>query len=292
MTPAANRVALHHAIDRLRADGNTNLQAGLLAGYQVARAGFRPTATNRVIVASDGLANTGSTSSARIAAQFSAEAGKQITLLGVGVGRDYGDKLMEALVDHADGFVVYVSDPAQARQVFVSRLPGTVPLRALDAKAQVTFEPSTVAGYRLIGYDDRALPDPAFTNDHVDGGEVAAGYTVTALYAVRLLPGATGRVAEARVRWLDPVTRLPAEAADSIDASDLATPLAQASPRLQTCYAAAFFAEVLRGSPYGRQIRLGDLAVIAANAAIASEDPAVSDLSATIRRAAALGGQG
>jgi len=285
VTSASRRADLHHKVDKLRAGGSTNLEAGLVAGYRVARAGFRVGATNRVVVLSDGLANTGSTSWEQIVAQVKVEAEKQVTLLGVGVGRDYGDALMEQLVDHADGFVVYVSSKEQARQVFVNRLPATVELRALDAKAQVTFNPATVQTYRLIGYDNRALADSSFTNDHVDGGEVPAGYTVTALYTVRLVPGATGEVAQARARWLDPDGGAASEVANTIYVNDLDADFIDAAPRLQVCYAAAYFAEVLRGSPYGRQVDLRDLAVIAANAAEATGDPAVTALADTIGRA-------
>ncbi len=284
-TRADHRADLHRAIDGLAAGGNTNLEAGLVTGYQVARDGFRPGATNRVVVLSDGLANTGDTDWQTIVAQVREQADKQITLLGVGVGRDYGDALMEQLADHADGFVVYVSSADQARQVFVTRLPATFSLRALDAKAQVTFNPDTVAAYRLIGYDDRALADSSFTNDHVDGGEVVAGYTVTALYTVRLVPGAYGQVAQARVRWLDPATREPSEVANTVYVTDLDTAFDDAPPRLRVCYAAAYLAEVLRGSPYGQQVRLADLAGIAARAAGDTEDPAVTALTDTIRRA-------
>jgi Ca-activated chloride channel family protein len=286
VTPTSQRADLHHAIDRLAADGSTNLEAGLLAGYRVARDGFRAGATNRVVVLTDGLANTGSTQWQQIVAQVRAEADKQITLLGVGVGRDYGDTLMEQLVDHADGFVVYVNGRQQAQAVFVNRLPATMQLRALDAKAQVTFNPATVQTYRLIGYDDRALADSSYTNDHVDGGEVAAGYTVTALYTVRLVPGATGEVAQAKVRWLDPDTRQPGEVANTIYVNGLDTGFTDASPRLQVCYAAGYFAEVLRGSPYGRQVNLPDLADIARSAAESTADPTVTTLADTLDRAA------
>lgn len=284
MVPASQRSTLHRDIAALHASGTTNLQAGLVTGYKVARAGFRPGATNRVVVLSDGLANTGSTSSSTLVAQVRAQADKQITLLGVGVGRDYGDTLMEQLADHADGFVVYVSSVAQARQEFVSRLPATDDLRALDAKAQVTFNPATVSRYRLIGYDDRALSNASFTNDHVDGGEVVAGYTVTALYAIRLVPGASGEVATAAVRWLDPATRQPLEIVSSVFTNTLDVPFQQASPRLRVCYAAAYFAEVLRGSQYGTEVRLTDLAGIASQAAEETGDPAAATLAETILR--------
>jgi Ca-activated chloride channel family protein len=165
-------------------------------------------------------------------------------------------------------------------------------LRALDAKAQVTFNPQTVVSYRLIGYDDRALADSSFTNDHVDGGEVNAGQQITALYAVQLQPDAYGEVATATVRWLDPATHVPDEAADTVYATDLDVPFEEAASGLHVCYAAAYFAEALRGSPYGAQVQLADLASLADDAAYASEDPSVTALADTIRRAADLAGQG
>jgi Ca-activated chloride channel family protein len=88
--------------------------------------------------------------------------------------------------------------------VFVHRLPATIELRAVDAKAQVRFNPDTVTSYRLIGYNDRPVADEDFRNDTVDGGEVGAGHSVTAMYVVRLRADAAGDVASTTVRWQDP----------------------------------------------------------------------------------------
>jgi Ca-activated chloride channel family protein len=285
MTPVTQRSVLHAAIDRLHTEDSTNLEAGLVKGYEVARQGFRPGITNRVILLSDGLANTGDTQSAPILAQVREEADKQITLLGVGVGNDYGDALMEQLADHGDGMVVYVSEPDQARQVFVNQLPANLAVRALDAKVQVTFDPRTVAAYRLIGYDDRALDSADFRNDHVDGGEVGPGHSVTALYTVRLREGASGTVAHAEIRWQDPGTQEADERGAAVVVSDLGDGFAEAAPRLRMDYAAAYFAESLRRSPYGGEVNLNDLAAIASSAAERTGDPAVADLATLIRRA-------
>jgi Ca-activated chloride channel family protein len=285
MTRIAERSDLHAAIDELRIEGSTNLEAGLVKGYQVAREGFRTGLTNRVILLSDGLANTGDTEAAPILAQVREEAEKQITLLGVGVGSDYGDQLMEQLADRGDGYVVYVSELAQARKVFVEQLPATLSVRALDAKVQVTFDAATVAGYRLIGYDDRKLAASAFRNDRVDGGEVGPGHSVTALYTVRLRGSSTSRVALAQVRWQDPATREPRETMATVTVTNLGGSFADASPRLQVCYAAAYFAEALRHSPYGSEVRLIDLSRMASSAAGRTGDADVADLADLIRRA-------
>jgi Ca-activated chloride channel family protein len=284
MTRVSNRSALHGAVDDLYADGSTNLEAGLVTGYRVARDGFVAGASNRVILLSDGLANVGNTDAEPILAQIREEAAKEISLLGVGVGSEYGDQLMERLADSGDGFVTYVSEVEQARRLFVDRLPATLQVRALDAKVQVSFDPSTVASYRLVGYDNRLINPDDFRNDRVDGGEVGPGHSVTALYVVRLRPGAGGHAATAVVRWLDPVSRHPSEAVATVDVRGIDGSFDSASARLRVDYAAGFFAEVLRLSPYGEQIQLADLAAIVETAAEETEDSQVAELGQLIRR--------
>jgi Ca-activated chloride channel family protein len=286
MTPVRSREALHRAIAGLEPGGSTNLEGGLVTGYRVARDGFASGATNRVILLSDGLANVGNTAAEPILRQIREEAAKKIALLGVGVGSEYGDHLMERLADQGDGFVTYVSERQQARQLFVYRLPATLTVRALDAKVQVTFDPETVASYRLVGYENRVVDAEDFRNDRVDGGEVGPGHSVAALYVVRLrsADNGGGRVAEARVRWLDPQSREPQEIASTIRVADLSGDFAGGSPRLQVCYVAAYFAEALRNSRYAEEVRLHDLAALADTAYHATDDPQVRELADLIRR--------
>lgn len=51
-------------------------------------------------------------------------------------------------------------------------------------KLQVEFNPSRVAAYRLIGYENRLLAAEDFEDDTKDAGELGAGHSVTALYEV------------------------------------------------------------------------------------------------------------
>jgi Ca-activated chloride channel family protein len=256
MTRVAERADLDKAIDSLRADGSTNLGAGLIKGYDIARESFRGSTTNRVILLSDGLANTGLTDADPIVQRVREEAAHQIALLGVGVGSDYGDQMMEQLADKGDGFVVYVSERSQARDLFIHKLPATLAVRAYDAKAQVVFDQTTVSSYKLIGYEDRKISNEDFRDDRVDGGEVGPGHAVTALYVVTLNPAAVGQVAQVKVRWLDPKTREAAEQYTSVSVADIDGDFGEAAPGLRACYAAGFFAEYLRGEA---GIRLADL---------------------------------
>jgi Ca-activated chloride channel family protein len=286
MTRASDAGRLHAAIDSLKAGGSTNLGQGLSAGYQLARDSFRPNATNRVILLSDGLANTGTTDADTMLKRIRDEADKQITLLGVGVGSDYGDALMERLADRGDGFVVYISERKQARDLFVHKLPATLAVRAYDAKAQVVFDRATVESFHLVGYEDRALNAQDFRDDTVDGGEVGPGHSVTALYIVRLRPSADGHVADVKVRWLDPKTREASERRASVDTGDLEGAFFDSAATLQISYVAAMFAEYLRGHKTSTLEELIDLAE-GANAAD-DGDPKVNELIALMRRAERL----
>lgn len=210
------------------------------------------------------------------------------------MGSDYNDSFMERLVDKGDGHTVYVSDEEEARRVFCDELPAQVELRARDAKAQVSFDPRNVERFRLIGYDNRRVADDSFRDDSVDGGEVGPGHTVTALYAVRLRPGASGHVATATVRWLDPEGRAPHEESGRVEASALTgTGWEQAAPRFQVAASAVYLASSLRErgggwEPVPGAVGLGRLSEITARLAERTEDPEVRQLSEAVRQARRL----
>ncbi|MFC8129934.1 von Willebrand factor type A domain-containing protein [Streptomyces sp. NPDC057302] len=242
-----HRGKVHAAIDKMEPTQSTNLEAGIKTGYDTAVRGEREGATNRVVLLSDALANTGETSADGILERISdARREHGITLFGVGVGSDYGDALMERLADKGDGHTTYVSDSEEARKVFCEQLPANIELRARDAKAQVAFDPQTVKQFRLIGYDNREVADDDFRDDSVDGGEVGPGHTVTALYAIRMRPGTSGHVATANVRWLDPESRVPHEESSDIESGDMDGGLWNADRGLRTTAVAAYFADALR----------------------------------------------
>jgi Ca-activated chloride channel family protein len=302
-----NRGEIHDAVDSLEPTDSTNLGAGVETGYETAVEGLREGATNRVVLVSDALANTGDTDADTILERIATERREHgITLFGVGVGSDYGDALMERLADKGDGHTEYVSDEDDAARVFCDRLPQNIELTARDAKAQVSFDPRTVREFRLVGYDNRAVADEDFRDDRVDGGEVGPGHTVTALYAVRTEPGAGGHLATATVRWLDPETRAPHEESGALEAGSLHGSLSEAPARFQVTAVAAYFADALRSgdsrhgrygddnhddrdSRYGERLPgapdLGELAEHAAGLARTTEDDAVRELADAVERA-------
>ncbi|MEU5715762.1 von Willebrand factor type A domain-containing protein [Streptomyces sp. NPDC020403] len=282
-----NRTRVKDAVEEMEPADSTNVAAGVTRGYDEAVKGHREGAANRVVLLSDALANTGETDADAILERIGdARAEYGITLFGVGVGSDYGDALMERLTDKGDGNTTYIGDEAQARKVFVDQLPAHVQLRAREAKAQVAFDRRTVQRFRLIGYENRKVADADFRDDSVDGGEVGPGHTVTALYAVRLREGASGHVATATVRWLDPGTRTAHEETGSVGTEALGGMLwGGDSPRLQVTAVAAYFADTLRGGDLPGTPPLTALASRARKLATVTGDSAVTKLATAIEQA-------
>ncbi|WP_435842151.1 YfbK domain-containing protein [Streptomyces cyaneofuscatus] len=285
-----NRNKIRDAVEAMEPAQSTNVEAGIMRGYEESVKGHRKGVNNRVVLLSDALANTGDTNADSILERIdSARREYGITLFGVGVGSDYGDAFMERLTNRGDGHTTYVGDEEQARKVFVDQLPAHIELRARDAKAQVAFDRRNVKQFRLIGYENRRVADEDFRDDSVDGGEVGPGHTVTALYAVRLREGASGEVAKATVRWLDPETRKASEESGSARTGTIDGRLwGGESQRLQVAAVAAYFADTLRGGDLPGTPTLRELASRAGKLATDTEDESVRKLATAIGQAEAL----
>jgi len=173
------------AIDSLGANGSTNGAGGIQLAYESARRNFLPGGVNRVILATDGDFNVGISDNDSLLAliQQEAKSGVFLSVFGFGMGNLKDDKL-ELLADKGNGVYGYIDSDAEARKVFVEKLSGTLVTIAKDVKIQVEFNPSRVAAYRLVGYENRALAAQDFNDDRKDAGEIGAGHTVTALYEV------------------------------------------------------------------------------------------------------------
>jgi Ca-activated chloride channel family protein len=173
------------ALDRLQAGGSTNGGAGIMQAYELARDHFVEGGDNRVILCSDGDFNVGTTgtdSLVRLVEQ-QASGGIYLTILGFGMG-NHNDSMMEQISGRGNGNYFFIDTEREAQKVLVQDIHGTLTTIAKDVKIQVEFNPSMVAAYRLIGYENRVLQAEDFNDDAKDAGEVGAGHRVTALYEI------------------------------------------------------------------------------------------------------------
>lgn len=295
-TPAAERQTILDAIARLYPGGSTNAEAGLTLGYDLATDTFERGLINRVILASDGVANVGTTSAGGILSRIEEQASIGINLVSIGVGLgNYNDVLLEQLADRGDGFYAYVDTLEEAERLFVEGLTGTLLTVAEEAKVQVEFNPDTVEYYRLLGFENRAIADQEFRNDSLDAGEIGAGHEVTALYEVSLTRplfelGDT-ELATVNLRWREPGATVFSEVPGVLPASVLSTTFADSSAHFQLDVVAAAYAEVLRNSPWGQELSLSWVAAEASRVAELIDDPDVWDFATLTAAAAGVAGE-
>ena len=259
-TAAAEPETILAAIGGLRSEGSTNAQAGLELGYDLAARGHRPGVRDRVVLASDGVANVGLTDADSILARIDREVGSGVELISIGVGMgNFNDALLEQLADRGNGFYAYVNDRSQAEAVFGGRLIDALITVARDARVQVEFLPDAVARYRLLGYENRAMADQDFDNPAADAGEVGAGHSVTAIYEIEPGWSRGPLLGTVTLHWIDPDTQARKELARDITVSDFATDYYSATPSFRLAATVASFAEILRESPYVTGYTLADV---------------------------------
>ncbi|MBT8412593.1 MAG: DUF3520 domain-containing protein, partial [Octadecabacter sp.] len=184
-TQASDRTAILKSLNDLRAGGSTNGQGGLEQAYAIAEQMTDDGDVSRVILATDGDFNVGLSDPRALEAYIEdkRDGGTYLSVLGFGRG-NLQDATMQALAQNGNGTAAYIDTLSEAQKVLVDQLTGALFPIANDVKIQVEFNPATVAEYRLIGYETRALNREDFNNDTVDAGELGAGHTVTAIYEI------------------------------------------------------------------------------------------------------------
>ena len=184
-TAAENRSTILSALNALTAGGSTNGQGGLEQAYALAEQMTNGGDVSRVILATDGDFNVGLSDPRGLETYIEdkRESGTYLSVLGFGRG-NLQDATMQSLAQNGNGTAAYIDTLSEAQKVLVDNLTGALFPIANDVKIQVEFNPATVAEYRLIGYETRALAREDFNNDAVDAGELGAGHTVTAIYEV------------------------------------------------------------------------------------------------------------
>lgn len=250
-TPGSNKSAIIEAIDNLRAGGSTAGAQGIITAYEIAQSNFIEGGNNRIILATDGDFNVGVSSQEGLIEliEEKRELGVFLTVLGFGRG-NLQDAKMEQLADNGNGNYEYIDNLNQARKVFVQEL-GKLYTVAKDVKVQVTFNPSVVQAYRLIGYENRVLNNEDFEDDEKDAGEIGANQAITALYEIK--PAVGGSSLQVPSFTIDFRYKRPDEDQSiplSLEITDSQQPFAQASESMRFSASVASFGLLLRSSDY------------------------------------------
>jgi Ca-activated chloride channel family protein len=184
-TNATEKNKIMKALNDLEAGGSTAGGEGILLAYKTAKEAYIKGGNNRVILATDGDFNVGTSSTSSLVELIEEKRKDDIylTILGFGMG-NYKDGRMEQISNAGNGNYFYIDNIKEAEKVFVKEMRANMFTIAKDVKIQIEFNPAHVKAYRLIGYENRILQKEDFDDDTKDAGELGAGHTVTALYEI------------------------------------------------------------------------------------------------------------
>ncbi|MEM9877483.1 MAG: VWA domain-containing protein [Myxococcota bacterium] len=271
-----NDPAVIAVADGLVANGGTDLDAGLRRGYEMAEAYYGASRLNRVVLISDGGANTGVVAPELIGGPADDADAEGIYLVGVGTSppQTYADDLMDEVTDLGRGAHVFVSSDEEAIGMFGDRFDEVFEVAARGVRVELTL-PWYFQMYRFYGEEystvaEEIEPQHLAPNDAMVFNQVLRACDPE---VVNLTDTIT-----VRTTWTEPLTYQPRETSVTLTVD---TMLASASPQLEKGKAIVAFAEALKAGTTEAMSAARE-AVEAAN--LDGLDPELSDIAQQIER--------
>jgi uncharacterized protein YegL len=147
-----NGEKLRRAIACLEPGSSTNLHAGLMLGYREALKNFNREGANRVILLTDGIANTGVTDPQQISRESLKCNQEGIDLSTIGVGLSLDKNLLQTLAKSGRGLFHFVADTQDIEKVFVSEYQSLVSPVAREVELKVDYD-SSLELDEIYGYE-------------------------------------------------------------------------------------------------------------------------------------------
>ncbi|WP_425272357.1 vWA domain-containing protein [Serratia oryzae] len=152
-TKVSNKPALIASIQRhIRPQGMTALFAGVSKGIGQVDKHLNQEQVNRIILLSDGQANTGPTSIGELAELARIAAKKGIAITTIGLGDDYNEDLMTTIAGYSDGNHAFVANSADLETAFTKEFQDVMSVVAQDVVVQIKTG-DRVKPVRLLGRD-------------------------------------------------------------------------------------------------------------------------------------------
>jgi Ca-activated chloride channel family protein len=159
-----NRRRLISLVNRMWADGRTNLGAGLQTGINTLLKAKKMGNTGKIILISDGLANQGITDSFSLGNMASIAVEKEFSVATVGVGTEFNEQLMTCIADQGAGNYYYLKNPRVFAEVFQKEFYNSRATVATAVEIQIPLKNGmslvNASGYPIKITKDHALFHP------------------------------------------------------------------------------------------------------------------------------------
>ena len=151
-TKAVNKEQLKRMIAGINVAGGTCMSCGMLSGYEEVKSYFEQQRVNRVLLLTDGLANTGISDRKSLDSVANKWASTdRITLSTFGVGADFDEKMLTELAEYGIGNYYFIDKPENIPPIFSKEMKGLLEVVAQEAAVKLEL-PANVNVVKVYGY--------------------------------------------------------------------------------------------------------------------------------------------
>ncbi|MEB3193514.1 MAG: VWA domain-containing protein [Cyanobacteriota bacterium] len=197
-TPVQDPQWFTQAINRLECGGSTALFDGWHAGVLQVAKHFNPAALNRVLLLSDGQANSGLTDTRAIARKVSGLTERGVSTSAFGLGEDFDEDLMGAMVTAGNGTLAHIESPQQLEELYAAELRGL----ATTAGRNLTLSIQPLHGAEVLEVLNHF---PLSPNGHHQLPDLRLGQELNVAVRLKLPPWqAKQAIARVHLDWTPP----------------------------------------------------------------------------------------
>jgi len=217
--PVGNGSWVRNVVRSLSPGGSTNLHAGLILGFEEVSSSFDIRRNNRVLLLTDGIANTGVTNPDRIAADALDYNRKGIYLSTIGLGLDMNDELLNTLADQGRGAYHFIDSVEEMDRVFRKEVDGLVERVANDVR--ISIQPA--AGVQLTSITGHEGTPPR-NGAQVVLYDMGAGQSQVLIARLQVSPCDSGEqvLAEVTLQYSDAFAQQPRQISGRVSAQAMA----------------------------------------------------------------------
>lgn len=151
---ASNSEWIESRINEITTRGNTALFAGVSQAAAEVRKNIEGRYVNRIILLSDGQANSGPSQPEDLGRLGAALMKERIAVTTIGLGKDYNEDLMTRLAQNSDGNTYFVESSRDLPRIFSAELGDVLSVFARDVILEIELL-GGVRPIRIIGRDGR-----------------------------------------------------------------------------------------------------------------------------------------
>ncbi len=145
---SSNKEAWKALVQRLEADGGTDIRSGLMEGYAQILSNFKKGSTNRVVLLTDGYGSDNPDTTIALSRRCNKQ-GVECSAIGVGDGFNYS--FLRLLASHGGGLFGLAGKAEQISDVFAEEMRSLLYPGARDVLVEVEYD-KTLLFSQLLGY--------------------------------------------------------------------------------------------------------------------------------------------